>query len=187
MNLSILAGLALGTFVSEDLASISAGLLAREGAVSLGPATAACAAGVYLGDLGLWCLGRVFGQRTLRIGWIARRVDAATVSSLGTRIDANLALAILGSRFLPGSRLPMYLAVGICGRRPLAFAAWSLLAVLLWTPMLVWLTCAFGASVTAPLLGGLNGALRHLLTLVILFTTWKVLARVCHVSDRRAG
>jgi membrane protein DedA with SNARE-associated domain len=72
----------------------------------------------------------------------------------------------------------MYLAVGVCGRRPLAFAAWSLLAVLLWTPTLVWLTQAFGASVAAPLVGELNGTLRHLLSAVVLLTAWKLTSRV---------
>ena len=150
MNPPILLGLALGTLVSEDLSSISAGLLARDGVIGLTPAIAACAAGVYLGDLGLWALGRVFGRRLLRLGWVARRVDAATLASVGGRLDDRLGLAVLGSRFLPGSRLPMYLALGVCGQRPLAFVAWSLLAVVIWTPTLVWLTYIFGASACPP-------------------------------------
>jgi membrane protein DedA with SNARE-associated domain len=182
MNPSIWLGLALGTFVSEDLTSISAGLLARDGTIDLVPAIVACAIGVYVGDLGLWCIGRVFGRRALGFGWVARRIDAATIARVGARVDANLGLAVLGSRFLPGSRLPMYLAVGVCGQRPLAFAGWSLLAVLMWTPMLVWLARTFGEAVTAPLLGDLSGALRHLLAAVILLTACKVTMRVCWFS-----
>jgi membrane protein DedA with SNARE-associated domain len=178
MNTSILLGLALGTLVSEDLASISAGLLARDGAVGLAPAIAACVAGVYLGDLGLWALGRALGRRVLRPGWVAGRVDAATLASVGRRLDDRLGLAVLGSRFLPGSRLPMYLALGVCGQRPLAFVAWSLLAVVIWTPALVWLTYIFGASATAPLVGELNGVLRSLLSAVILFAVWQLTTRV---------
>jgi membrane protein DedA with SNARE-associated domain len=179
MSPSALLGLALGTLVSEDLTSISAGLLARDGTIDLVPAIVACAAGVYVGDLGLWFIGRAFGQRALGFGWVARGVDAAAVARLGSRIDANLGLAVLGSRFLPGSRLPMYLAVGVYGRRPLAFAAWSLLAVLIWTPALVCLTHTFGETVTAPLLGQLNGAFRQLLSAVILLTAWRVMMRLC--------
>ena len=177
MNTSILLGLALGTLVSEDLASISAGVLARDGAVGLAPAIAACAAGIYLGDLGLWALGRFVGRRVLR-GWVARRVDAATLARLGRRLDDRLGLAILGSRFLPGSRLPMYLALGVCGQRQLAFVAWSLLAVVIWTPTLVWVTYIFGASATAALAGELNGVLRGLLSAVILFAVWQLTTRV---------
>jgi membrane protein DedA with SNARE-associated domain len=72
----------------------------------------------------------------------------------------------------------MYLALGVCGQRPLAFVAWSLLAVLVWTPMLVWLTHVFGASATAPLVGELNGVLRGLLSAVILFAVWQLTTRV---------
>jgi membrane protein DedA with SNARE-associated domain len=168
MNPSILFGLAAGTLVSEDLTSISAGLLARDGAVGLVPALAACMAGVYLGDLGLWILGRIGGRRALRWKWVARRVDPAMVTSLGARLDSRLGLAVLASRFLPGSRLPMYLALGISGRRPLAFAAWSFVAVLVWTPLLVFLTAAFGSSLTSPLVGQLGEVSRFVVTAVLL-------------------
>jgi membrane protein DedA with SNARE-associated domain len=185
---AILFGLAAGTLVSEDLTSISAGLLARDGVIDFSGAVTASAAGVYLGDLGLWAAGRLFGRRLLQYRWVASRFDSASLNSLGERIDTNLGMAILVSRFLPGSRLPMYLAVGIFGRRPLAFAAWSLLAVLLWTPLLVWATYAFGASVTGPLLGELSDAGRHLLSAAILFTLWKLTARlIMNLGDPRAG
>jgi membrane protein DedA with SNARE-associated domain len=168
MNPGILFGLAAGTLVSEDLASIGAGLLARDGAIDLVPAIAACTAGVYVGDLGLWVLGRVGGRRALRWNWAARRVDPVLLASLGARLDDRLGLAVLASRFLPGSRLPMYLAFGISGRRPWAFAAWSLLAVLLWTPLLVLLTAAYGSSLTSLLLGQLGEVSRFVVTVVLL-------------------
>ena len=168
MNPGILFGLAAGTLVSEDLASISAGLLARDGVIGLLPAIAACATGVYVGDLGLWALGRVAGRRALGWTWVARRLDSAMVASLGAGLDDRVGLAVLASRFLPGSRLPMYLALGISGRRPWAFAAWSFVAVLLWTPLLVLLTAAYGSSVTSLLLGHLGEVSRFVVTAVLL-------------------
>jgi len=178
INLPILLGLAAATLVSEDLTSIGAGVLARDGVIDLVPAMAACAAGVYVGDLGLWAIGRVFGRRLMQRGWVASRIDGPALERLGGQIDAGLPWAVLGSRFLPGSRLPMYLAVGLCGERPVAFAAWSLLAVVLWTPALVWLTHTFGAAAAAPLVGALNGSLRHVLSVALLFTVWTLAARV---------
>jgi membrane protein DedA with SNARE-associated domain len=168
MNPSILFGLAAGTLLSEDLTSISAGLLARNGAIGLVPAVVACAVGVYTGDLGLWLLGRVGGTRALRWNWMARLVDPAIVTRLAARLDHRLAFAVLASRFLPGSRLPLYLALGISGRRPLAFAAWSFVAVLLWTPLLVILTAVYGSSLTAPLLGQLGEVSRLVITAIVL-------------------
>jgi membrane protein DedA with SNARE-associated domain len=98
----------------------------------------------------------VLGRRLLTVEWLARRVDTAALEHLGARLDARLVPVVLGSRFLPGSRLPIFVAAGIFGRRPIAFAAWSLLAVLLWTPMLVLLTAWFGPALTNPLVAELG-------------------------------
>jgi membrane protein DedA with SNARE-associated domain len=155
-------GLVAGTLVSEDLTSIAAGLLVRDGKLSAFSAVAACAAGVYIGDLSLWVAGRLLGRHLLRVAWIARRLDAAALEELGERLDTRLVPIVLGSRFLPGSRLPMFVAAGIFGRRPFAFAAWSLVAVLLWTPLLVLITAWLGPSLTAPLVGELGYVFRCL-------------------------
>jgi membrane protein DedA with SNARE-associated domain len=169
--------LALGTLVSEDLTSISAGLLGRDGTIALAPAIAACALGVYVGDLALWLAGRVVGQRLLGCRWISPRIDPASLTSLSVTIDSNLAVAVLSSRFLPGTRLPTYLAAGIWGQRPIAFAAWSLLAVLLWTPSLVLLTAAYGSNITTPLLGELGGLSRLVVSAVLLFAALQLISR----------
>lgn len=182
MNPGILFGLALGTLASEDLTSISAGLLVRDGAIDLLPAIAACTAGVYLGDLGLWAVGRVAGTRALRWNWVQRRVDPSVVATIGAQIDRRLGPTVLASRLLPGSRLPFYLAVGISGQRPWAFAAWSLVAVLLWTPALVWLTRTFDSSISLHLLGDLNAGFRYLISVAVLCASWRLAVRV--VSSR---
>ncbi len=178
MNLSVLFGLAAGTLITEDLTSISAGLLSRDGVIGLMPAIVASAAGIYVGDVGLWVLGRVCGRRVLQWDWVARRTDPAMLANFGARLDEHLGVAVLGSRFLPGSRLPMYLALGASGRRPIAFAGWSLLAVMLWTPALVGLTYAFGSSAGSWLVGELNGATRYLVTAFVLCTVWRLTVRM---------
>jgi membrane protein DedA with SNARE-associated domain len=156
VDVAALGGVALGTLLSEDLTSIGAGLLVRDGRLGASEAVVACTAGVYLGDLGLWLAGRMLGRRLLTYAWFARRLDTMALEGLSARLDARLAAVVVGSRFLPGSRLPMYVAAGIWGRRPVAFMAWSLLAVLLWTPALVLFTAWFGPSLTNPLIGELG-------------------------------
>jgi membrane protein DedA with SNARE-associated domain len=164
VDLTALIGLALGTLVSEDLTSIGAGLLVRDGRLEAVPAIVACTAGVYGGDVGLWLAGRLLGRRMLTHRWLANRVNAASLEALSAQLDSRLGSVVLGSRFLPGSRLPMFVAAGIWGRRPRAFMAWSLLAVLLWTPPLVLLTAGFGPSLTGPLVGELAYAFRCVAT-----------------------
>jgi hypothetical protein len=47
------------------------------------------------------------------------------------------ATAILASRFIPGTRLPLHLAAGALGKRPSRYFLWALIAVLIWTPLIV--------------------------------------------------
>lgn len=174
VDVASLIGLALGTLLSEDLTSIGAGLLVREGQIAPMAGVVACSAGVYLGDLGLWLAGRLLGRRILALPWLAGRLDAAGFEAMSARLDARLGRMVLASRFLPGSRLPMFVAAGIWGRRPLAFAAWSLVAVLLWTPPLVLLTARFGPSYTTPLVGELGYLFHWAASATVLFGALRV-------------
>jgi membrane protein DedA with SNARE-associated domain len=127
-------------------------------------AVIACGAGVYIGDLGLWCAGRLFGRRVLALPWFRTKLSSESLESMNQHVDQRLALAILLSRFVPGTRLPMYVAAGIWGRRPLAFAAWSLLATMAWTPLLVASTAYFGDAVVV---GIFQSAQAGLLTTIV--------------------
>ena len=131
------AALAIATLASEDLAAGSAAVLATRGDIDAATATLAVTVGIYAGDLLLFVCGRTSARVRVLQRWIARRWSSDQLSALSARLDRRLALTILGSRFLPGSRLPMYVAAGMFSRRPLAFAVYSLIAVSLWTPLLV--------------------------------------------------
>ena len=187
VDAAALAGLAAGTLLSEDFTSIGAGLLVRDGQIDALPAVAACAAGVYAGDVALWLAGRLLGRRVVKMPWLAHRIEPAALESLSARLDARLGTMVLASRFLPGSRLPMYLAAGVWGRRPIAFALWSLLAVLLWTPPLVLLTAWLGPSLTSPLVGELGYAFRCIATAAALFIAIRVAAGVVRAISRSAS
>jgi membrane protein DedA with SNARE-associated domain len=156
-----LVGVAVGTLVSEDVATVAAAALVSEGRASVAAAAVSCIAGVYAGDLGLWLAGRLLGRRILTLSCVARRVNSAGLERLADRIDAHLGVAVLSSRVLPGSRLPMYLAAGIWGRRPVAFAGWSFLAVLLWTPVLLLTALTFGGVATSVFLDDAESLWHH--------------------------
>lgn len=179
VTISTLAAIALSTLVSEDLASIGAGLLARTGPVRLTHAVAACVIGIYLGDLGLWAAGRFLRRHAPRLPRLQRMLKAKRLATLGPRIDERMGLAILASRFIPGSRLPMYLSMGIWGRRPLAFAAWSLCAVVVWTPLLVVSVAYLGEAVARHLLASLRlGVLGSVLTAIVILGGLKLVSRM---------
>ncbi len=178
MAASILVGLALSTLASEDLALIAGGLLARDGSIPLIDAVIACGTGVYIGDLGLWCAGRLFGRRVLALPWLPAKLSSAALESLGRRVDEHLVPAIFLSRFVPGTRLPLYVAAGICGRRAFAFAGSSLLAVMAWTPLVVISTAYLGDTVVAPLFRGIQaGAAGTVLTAAAACVSFKLFGR----------
>jgi hypothetical protein len=117
----LLLGLAASTLLSEDAACVAAALLVQQGRISPAEGVAACAAGIYLGDALLWLAGRLLWGRALAL-------PTSTIDSPA---------AILASRFIPGTRLPLYLAAGAFGANPRSFFLWTFVAVLLWTPLVV--------------------------------------------------
>ena len=50
----------------------------------------------------------------------------------------------MGSRFLPGTRLPLYVLAGALRVPGSVFAWWSFVAAVFWTPAVVLLTAALG-------------------------------------------
>jgi membrane protein DedA with SNARE-associated domain len=143
------AALATGTLVSEDLACAAAGQLVAVGRIHWVPAVAGCFAGIYVGDLLLWLAGRVFGRGLLRWPWLRRRAPEARLRRLGDWFDRRGAAAIVAARFLPGTRLPLYVAAGAFGRKGGRFALWTFLAAAAWTPAVVLLASRLGSTWTA--------------------------------------
>ena len=148
--------LALGTFLSEDLTCIAAGLLIQRGELTLTAGIVGCTAGIFVGDFGLWLIGRVFGAAALAWPWTARRLTNRPAEDLRAWLERHAAGAIVASRFMPGTRLPLYLIAGVLRLPGGVFAVWALVASLLWTPTLILLTATLGdAFVTRvrPLVG----------------------------------
>jgi membrane protein DedA with SNARE-associated domain len=137
--------IALATLGSEDLASIGAGMLAAERRISLTGAVLAAAIGIWAGDVMLLALGRLAGRRLLE-----RWVPEDRAARARDWLEARGFWAILGSRFVPGLRLPMYLAAGSLPSNPGRFALYLLIAAAIWTPILV----------VASSLAGVRGALQ---------------------------
>jgi membrane protein DedA with SNARE-associated domain len=183
-----LQGLALigATFVSEDATCVATGLLIRGGGVTWTVGLAACTAGIFLGDLGLWLLGRVFGRRALQWRWVRARLPDERVERLAEWFDRRGWSAILAARFLPGTRLPVYVAAGALGRRAGRFALWALLAALLWTPLLVCLVALLGPAVAGPLQAVLGaGWVSFAIAVVALWMVVRVVPR-CGTAVGRA-
>ena len=141
-----LALIAAATFVSEDLTCIGTGLLVARGSLPWFPGIMACLIGIWVGDLLLYGAGRFIGRPVVRIAPLRWLIDAETLDRACAWFTERTGPLVLWGRFLPGTRLPSYVAAGIV-RVPVAgFGFWALVAGILWTPLLVGGTALFGLA-----------------------------------------
>lgn len=138
------SGLLLGTFLSEDLACLAAGLLVAQGVCSFWTATLACLLGIFLGDLGLFLVGRYLGEPAIRKAPLRWLISEKQVRRSRRLFERRGGVIVLGARFAPGSRLPIYVAAGMLGLPLRRFCWYFGLGALLWTPALVGLATLFG-------------------------------------------
>ncbi len=171
----LLVGLALATLISEDLACVAAGLLVARGAFGLPAASLACFLGILGGDLLLFFAGRYGGRPAITrppLSWWIRpeQIDRgeAWFRERGGRV-------LFAARFLPGSRLPTYLAAGLLGCPIGTFTLWLVVAGAIWTPILVGLASKLGAAALAQLERYGRGALPVALAALLIYlalTRW---------------
>ena len=136
--------IALATLISEDLACISAGLIAARGIIGLIPAIMASFLGILIGDILLYLAGRYIGQPALSrvpLKWLIKEEDASRAARWFTAKGPTI---IITSRFIPGSRLPTYFSAGMLGTGFWRFTIYFSIAAALWTPFLVGLSSVVG-------------------------------------------
>ncbi len=131
----------LGTFVLEDAATITAAMLAQSGAISMPWALGALYAGIVLGDLGLYGLGRL----SARSAWIARWIPVARRQGGRDWLGERVFQVVFISRFIPGARLPTYTACGFLHTSLKRFALAAIVATLIWTSLLFGISLKIGA------------------------------------------
>ncbi len=133
------------SFVSEDAATISSALSIFGGPISWPLGFAACFTGIWLGDLGLYSLARCAGKNVLHSRWLARLADPATITRCEKTFAQNSAFTLIASRFIPGTRLPTYLAAGLFAMPARRFALITAIGALLWISVFFALTKLLGS------------------------------------------
>ncbi|HRI13010.1 MAG TPA: VTT domain-containing protein [Verrucomicrobiota bacterium] len=140
--------LGLATFVQEDVPTITAALLAGGGRLAWSAGFFGCFLGIWLGDALLYLLARGFGRPLLRFGWAQRLATPESVARSEQWFAERGAWLLVSSRFVPGTRLPTYLAAGFLR---LPFSRFLLVtgsAVAVWTLAIFGLAHIFGAQLT---------------------------------------
>ena len=184
-QLSLAIILLLGTFASEDAAGLSAGSLIQQAMIHPVLAMVAIFVGIWAGDLLLFFAG--MHLRPLATRWErARRLLADPRVAGATRwLEHNTWMAVAISRVLPGSRLPTYLAAGLIGLSPVHFMAWTALACLMWTPVLI-AVGAGGSSLVQVWIPGLPFWMVAAMVVIVLIGFMTGLQQVLSASARLA-
>ena len=187
----VLAWLAFGllvlaaTLVSEDLTCIGVGFLVARGQVDFAAGVAACAFGLWAGDLMLYGVGRL-GSRWIPSRWWDRIRNKRGLANARARFDRAGAALILGSRFLPGARLPIYLAAGAARYPVHRFGFLLLVGAALWTPLLVGGAAILGDAVLERVAGWrYGGAIALAATAATLLVVTRVLLPLLSHRGRR--
>ncbi len=134
----------LATFVSEDLTIISVALLIVSQSLDWGVGLIGCFVAIVVGDMALWALGRFLGRRVLKLPLIRGVVNEKALERWGRVLDKHTGKAVLMSRFIPGTRMPTFIAAGVLSRKTHHFVFWVAVAAFLWTPFLLIMTMLLG-------------------------------------------
>ena len=105
-----------GLPIPEDISLVAGGVISGLGYANVDVMCAVGIAGVLAGDILMFVLGRIFGERALRLRWVAYLLTPrryALVQAKFTRYGNRLMFV---ARFLPGLRSPIYLTAGMTRR-----------------------------------------------------------------------
>ena len=155
------------SFVYEDGATLLAATLSASGRLNLHIGLLAAFLGIWIGDIGLYGLGSVFGGRTTRSRWLQQYLRPESLAKAESWFSKHGSLALVMSRAIPGSRLPLYVAAGALRLPIRRFARITGICSAVWVAAIfaIWQFVPRASS-------GYQRLLPWLLTAVVLFAPW---------------
>ncbi len=161
--------LGLLTLVQEDVPTIGAALLSAAGRLPWHLAWTGVFLGIWLGDALLYLLARGLGRPLLQHRWAKRFFNPTAVARSENWFSQHGIWLLFSSRFVPGTRLPTYLAAGFLrlpfGRFLLATGT----AVAVWTTG-IFLLARVGGPALSSALQRWNSHAWVLIALVLILT-----------------
>jgi len=155
------------TFIYEDGATLLAATASASGALDPRIGLMTAFLGIWVGDMGLYGLGSSFGRRTAESPRLQKYLTPESLARAEGWFARHGSLALVMSRAIPGSRLPLYVAAGAL-RLPVRLFA-RITAVC----SAVWVCAIFAIWRSVPKTSsGYQRLLPWLLTAVVLFAPW---------------
>jgi membrane protein DedA with SNARE-associated domain len=136
--------------LAEEIALVAAGYLYYSDQVQLTTMLMLLGLGVFCGDfVGFW-VGRHWRGRSPRLAFPFLR-HSKWVERFKTWLDQHRNRALFLTRFLPGLRLPAHIIVGAHGMPTPIYVRISLIAIVVYVPIIFTLAYSFGAEIDAAL------------------------------------
>lgn len=120
------------TFAYEDGATLLAATLGAAGRLDVRLGFVSAFLGIWAGDVGLYLLGSNLGVRAEKSRWLTRVVSIDAMAKARVWFARRGPLTIIVSRFVPGSRLPLYVAAGALKLPGRVFGAITGVCAALW-------------------------------------------------------
>lgn len=163
----IYLGLLIGLYASEDLTLIGAGLLIHSGQLDFVPTLAFLLTAVVVADTAYWWIGRQLQNGSDRMHAPLGRWMQSRCEPWRRTFERRGLSAVIAARFIPGARLPVYLAAGLSRMPMRRFVPAVLAAALLWVPLVLGLSQHVAGPALDSVGGLLSGPGPWLLTLVL--------------------
>lgn len=173
------------TFVQEDVPTVGAALLAAAGSLSWPVGFLGVFLGIWIGDALLYLLARCVGRPLLQRPWARRFFNPAAVARSERWFGERGIWLLLTSRFVPGTRLPTYLAAGFLR---LPFGTFLLVtgtAVAVWTISIFLLARTFGPDLMRWLAGWNTGGWRLFAAVLFAALTLRLAMKLADRNFRR--
>ena len=131
-QLALALSVFLLTLAYEDGATLLAVTLSMAGRLDPRVGFASAFLGIWAGDMGLYVLGSKLGGKLTQSMWMRRFLSIESLAKAQSWFERRGALAIILSRFIPGSRLPLYVAAGALRQPARIFGAVTGLCAIVW-------------------------------------------------------
>jgi membrane protein DedA with SNARE-associated domain len=155
------------TFIYEDGATLLAATLSAGGSLDPRIGLFATFLGIWVGDMGLYGLGSSLGRRTTQSRWLQKYLKPESLAKAEGWFARHGSLALVMSRAIPGSRLPLYVAAGALRLPVRVFAKTTAICSVVWVSAIfaIW-------RFTPKVSSGHQRLLSWLLTAFVLFAPW---------------
>lgn len=157
----------LATFIYEDGATLLAATVSASGALDPWLGLLITILGIWMGDMGLYGLGSSFGRRTAQSRFLQKYVRPESLAKAESWFGRYGSFALVMSRAIPGSRLPLYVAAGALRLPVRLFAKTTAVCSAVWVSAIfaIWRFIPKESS-------GHGKLLPWLITALVLFAPW---------------